>query len=622
MQTVCFDGHVQGASHVAANKVCQDFSGSCQVDGSRGSCYVAVVADGHGDPVCKRSDRGSQFAVDVVLGEFGDLARSYANADDQEHVAKRAALLDDAYRVATSHEVATQIVDAWTRKVYEDFEQDPIEDFPQGEDEVDDRRRKKAIRKLYGTTVVGALVLPDVCVLVQQGDGCSSVIYCGGEHDTLARGDVVPEDELCVGNVTTSLSDSDARKRLRVVVIDTVRDPLAAVFVGTDGVDKSLPREDGAPNLFSGIALDVLERSEAGRWDEDQFSDDLMDVLKRLSQSGSGDDASLAGVVDCDATREVERRLRDERDCFDLRTSLANDKARLASMTRKREYYLTMVPHSEQQAKEQEEYLHSYDRLAKRIEATERDLGIAQERQAAEAMAMAQASDNEANEVPVSDSDSEFQDAFLLAGEDSREVVEATDHVDPLDATALDSYSGLVSDATLDATSDSMKHARITVQETRRTPRWLVAVVLVLAVVFVALSAWLILRPGGIGFNFETDSVTIDSQGNEISLSGNDEMSGQEEPDDSGMGGPENSGVGVSPADGGMAGSGGLPGLSAFGNESAGSSPRRAEPQEELSETQFGDAAGTNDMTSTAGGQDDEGIAPESGSYQEGSNSH
>ena len=490
MQTVCFDGHVQGASHEASNKVCQDYSGSRPIEGANGTAYVAVVADGHGDSACVRSDRGSRQAVEVSLEVLGDFAQEYVDADEQVREDLKSALLDSDEKHDATRELVAQIVKTWSTRILEDYELDPLKDVSWADD-IDDEQRTKAIRRFYGTTLVAALFLPDVCIVAQQGDGCATIIYCGG-HETLAQGDVVPEDELCVGNITTSLSDSDAIDRMRIVVVDTCKDPLAAVFVGTDGVDKSLPREEGASNLFSGVALDVVDLMEKDSWNEGRFLEDLTSAMKRLSASGSGDDVSIAGIVDPDATIEVARQLRIERDCFDLRTSLANDKARLSSMTRKRDYYLTMIPANEAQAHEREEYLKSYDRLANKIEATERDLGVVRERRSAELAAAEEVLAAEESVVPVDESEVVLQDTPRLHDEEPEGDREE--------------FAKTIRLKSADAQSQSESFDADT-QGTRKTPLWLVAAVVILLVIFTALLAVALLNPTGPN----PDSPSLDS---------------------------------------------------------------------------------------------------------------
>ena len=373
MKVFCFDGHVRGASHKLSGAPCQDASGTRTIDGSRGVATAIAVADGHGDPTCRRSDRGSHYAVEVALACLEELALEYLSADVESVRELRDRLLSQEDDERCKRLLAQTIVDRWCAATRADYEADPLEELAQAMEESDEAWRLKAIRRIYGTTLVCALMLPDLCVVVQQGDGCATVILCEGT-EPLAHGDLVPKDELCIGNMTTSLSDSDAASRMRVVAIDRLNDPIAALFVGTDGIDKSLPRRDGASDLFAGIALDVLEAQDNDSWDEERFERDLCDLLDRVSQMGSGDDASVAAVIDFDDFAGIATRLQKERGLFGLQTALMADRDRLASMSRKYEYYLALDPPNDIVAHERQDYLDSYRKLENRIASLERDL--------------------------------------------------------------------------------------------------------------------------------------------------------------------------------------------------------------------------------------------------------
>ncbi len=441
MSTVCFDGHVRGASHKAKGTVCQDYSGTRVLDGARGRAIMAVVADGHGDPTCRRSERGSRIAVEVALECLSDVALRYLNADDASWYEMRSSLLSDerdgfASAASASSAVpvvpatpsegegqqaqkageslrsllARQIVDGWQKEIAADYEADPIPELVQAMEQSDDAWRHTAIRRIYGTTLVAVLMLPDLCILVQQGDGCATVVFADGRSN-LVRGDVIPEDELCVGNVTTSLSDSDAAERMRIVVLDGETNAVAALFVGTDGVDKSLPSDGGASDLFVGIALDVIDRADKDAWDVEEFEGDLKKMMKRVSKEGSGDDVSIAGIVDISAVRGLSDALARERLVFNMRWSIAADKERLNSMQRKYEYYLALVPSNEVMAHERDAYIAEYRKIEQRVVSVERDLGELPPTKASE------------SETSVSEAGEQDEEAEALAPDDVRPVL-------------------------------------------------------------------------------------------------------------------------------------------------------------------------------------------------------
>lgn len=58
-----------GASHIAENKVCQDYSISINLDG----LCAAVVSDGHGGKRYFRSDVGSETACKITIDKLKSL---------------------------------------------------------------------------------------------------------------------------------------------------------------------------------------------------------------------------------------------------------------------------------------------------------------------------------------------------------------------------------------------------------------------------------------------------------------------------------------------------------------------------------------------------------------------
>lgn len=86
-----FNVTVQGASHIKANKVCQDFSGS--VDGEK--YKIAIICDGHGGDDYFRSELGSKFATEAALECLQDqdfLSFIIKNRDASEKVIDAAIL--------------------------------------------------------------------------------------------------------------------------------------------------------------------------------------------------------------------------------------------------------------------------------------------------------------------------------------------------------------------------------------------------------------------------------------------------------------------------------------------------------------------------------------------------
>lgn len=354
---------VEGRSHKASGKGCQDDSACEKILGRRGCAYIVAVADGHGDPTCRRSARGSVIASDVALEQLGAFARRGLALSRAQFDEMLDDLLDPQDGRGVRRQVTDDIVAAWEGRVVADYDADPLEDIHEQLSALPDEQQLKIKRKLYGTTLVAALWLPGACLLLQEGDGNCMAIHADGNLDI----SLIPEDPLCVGNVTTSLSDTQAADEFRTAVVDLSVDPLAAVFVGTDGIDKSFAGDDGTNDFYVSVARDVAALGSRS-WRQEDFEADLSDSLDRLSELGSGDDASLAAILDVHALRELDDRLEAGQQIFGLRNEHDACVGKLNSMQRRYEYYLTVSPTDPAEADRREAYLQDYERLSRRVD--------------------------------------------------------------------------------------------------------------------------------------------------------------------------------------------------------------------------------------------------------------
>ena len=265
-----FSQTVTGYSHKLNELICQDDSGVMIDEGRK--CIVIAVADGHGDPLCARSDRGSEFAVKAAtecLMEFGGWC-----CDNPEY----ARGLEDKYRCRVIiRKLTDAIIASWSDKVESDLAQDP---YDAGGEQMDNQEY------IYGTTLLAAVKTPDNLIVVQQGDGTCCVLLRNGEMIK-----PVPSDEECIGNITTSLCDNDVPVRIRSCTIDDPDEKIAACFIGTDGIEDSFADENELFAYYNRLMANMTCKSGQ----EDDMN--LEDELSRLSKTGSGDDMSVAGII-------------------------------------------------------------------------------------------------------------------------------------------------------------------------------------------------------------------------------------------------------------------------------------------------------------------------------------
>lgn len=98
----------------------------------------------------------------------------------------------------------------------------------------------------------------------------------------------IPWDDDCQSNVTTSICDSEAIDEFRYFFTKT---PPVATFMGSDGIDDSYASSQELHDLYSSILTIFAEHGiDIGRKEVSEF-------LPVLSQKGSGDDVSVAGIL-------------------------------------------------------------------------------------------------------------------------------------------------------------------------------------------------------------------------------------------------------------------------------------------------------------------------------------
>lgn len=265
-QVICQS--VRGASHIQHGTPKQDAAGILRLDGR----IVGAVSDGHGDPRCMRSQVGSRLAVDIALALLRDWDPKDAN---------------DAHVAALARDIAGR----WTRAVEAHFQENPLT-----EAELANAGNLRAhyaqgryITHIYGATLIALLRWEDGLLLLQKGDGHAVIIDRNGVMDD----QVIPWDERCYLNVTTSLCDADApdtftHRLLRGEDLESI----AAVLLGSDGVEDSFSDRDLMGAYYGLLAVECAENGEAAT------EAAMLGDLAEMSRYGSKDDISVAGVID------------------------------------------------------------------------------------------------------------------------------------------------------------------------------------------------------------------------------------------------------------------------------------------------------------------------------------
>ena len=322
-----------GHSHILKDKPCQDSS----YFESNERYSFACVADGHGGEDYVRSGTGSMLCCRAAYECMtdGDLL----DALDSENTPKRAEQL--------ILQLKKSIICRWNELVAEHlaanaFAESELE--PLSERVADRYRGGEYIERAYGTTLAAAVRTERFCLILQLGDGMSVISSdsfapftedrscrdCddasddgfddldeavtiqvpddeGGEPkepaEPLPYVCPLPIDEKCVLNQTTSMCDSSALSEMRHYYVSTYDGMLPdEIFLCTDGIANSFAGRSQLYSFYSMIAENLREvTNEAER---DSALCDLWDFIGRLSQKGSGDDVSIAAILNQSFERE------------------------------------------------------------------------------------------------------------------------------------------------------------------------------------------------------------------------------------------------------------------------------------------------------------------------------
>lgn len=279
MNIKSFHISVQGASHIKKNKECQDASISYCDE----RCSIIVVCDGHGGDDYVRSAVGSVLATKVTEKNIKNFIETIT-ADDMRKNHKK--LLEN---------LEASIINDWNEAAYMHNQQNP---FTEKELSVISEKAKKKytidgdIESAYGTTVIAVAVTNEYWFGIHIGDGKCVAINPEGKFSQ-----PIPWDEKCFMNVTTSICDNRALENFRHFYSEKL--PIA-VFIASDGVDDCFNNNEQLNNLYKTVLYSFASNSF------EEACNDLKDYLPRLSAKGSGDDMSVAAILNLDLIGEVE----------------------------------------------------------------------------------------------------------------------------------------------------------------------------------------------------------------------------------------------------------------------------------------------------------------------------
>ncbi|WP_234338193.1 PP2C family serine/threonine-protein phosphatase [Streptomyces sp. NRRL F-5727] len=236
--------------------------------GSAEDPLILTVADGHGSASYPRSDVGAHFAAAL----FVDKGREFGSCLGPGSPGGRLSRLHDYAR----YELPERLVRDWQTRVWEHWHRQP---GPEGAD-----APREDVLRLYGSTLVGAVVVPGLFVAWQLGDGELTVVDEGGR----VRLPLAPE-RAELGDETASLCLPEAWRLVRVhwePLPDPERGP-RLLALSTDGLSKSFASDAGFTAFTAGLYERLAGRGVPG------IAEDVPRWLAEASRH-SGDDTTLA----------------------------------------------------------------------------------------------------------------------------------------------------------------------------------------------------------------------------------------------------------------------------------------------------------------------------------------
>lgn len=337
-QMYTFHKTVIGHLHVMNGFPCEDSSASFSAENSR--YHIAIVADGHGSKACFRSNFGSKAATDVALECLKQFAETTLESEEVENRFYNDLFSNPRYRQMTIRRLTDIIIAEWHDCVIEHYAQNPLTNEEFGEYAADCEGVKN-VTHIYGTTLIAALWLPKCLLLIQQGDGRCDVFYSDGSVNQ-----PIPWDKRCEDTATTSLCDTDVAESIRSYVIDLERKPAIACVLGCDGVEDAYRDTyealGGSHILMGGVHTfykDLLcQLSSMGKEKFENYMAKMLPEFSergKFSRSGSGDDVSVAGIVDLEAIPTFVPQYKYDVELYGLEEDLFWKEDELRGKTRK-----------------------------------------------------------------------------------------------------------------------------------------------------------------------------------------------------------------------------------------------------------------------------------------------
>jgi len=272
----------QGVSHIEKEVPCQD---ACTALLSKSlTVGVACVADGHGGNKYFRSDRGSKFAVQVAEKALCDFCGTIAREKKAFFSFKpNFDNIKNSDIQSKLKQLEGNIIYQWRNTVLKDYSENPLTDTEKdicNNNNINLDDDPANFMFIYGTTLLAGLISDSFWFVIQIGDGLCVVLE--NEESIITP---IEEDERLAFGRTTSLCDNDAIKNFRESFGFSKIDGFT---VATDGMADSFE-----PQKYLQFNKELYDNFTTI---PDKAQTELETFLPTLSERGSRDDVSIAGI--------------------------------------------------------------------------------------------------------------------------------------------------------------------------------------------------------------------------------------------------------------------------------------------------------------------------------------
>lgn len=255
-----------GISHERNNKENQD-----SIDFLKTEEYISLsIADGHGSDQHPFSMIGSQIATQVFSKTCKE---AFSDFKDKElDIENQLTFLKERF--------AKNVIQSWNEGIHNRFENLKKWLIPQEENSI--------IRKLFGTTLLGSIIVPNqYAFFFRIGDGNISIQL----EDTFKIIFPHKSENKIIGTSTNSLCSKDAIANVQFEIMQQNElDKLRSIVLYTDGYEDSFENDQSLLNN-----LNFLARQVSSSLDEVSYTRNIQlnSWLTQITTDGSGDDLSM-----------------------------------------------------------------------------------------------------------------------------------------------------------------------------------------------------------------------------------------------------------------------------------------------------------------------------------------